>query len=149
MTEAKTPNGPLQWKLLVKKRDSDPHRAPPPGNPSLVWVTNTVTLLYGERDGVLVDIGHTDTSHSTCLHVPSIDLVIAGDAVYNGAHLYLGESNKQGRLDWLRALDKIEALKPRMVVTGHGVLEPDSDLMHIQETRQYLLDFNRMDESTT
>jgi hypothetical protein len=40
-------------------------------------------------------IGHTDTDHSTCLHVPSIDLVMSGDAVYNGAHLYLAESNRQ------------------------------------------------------
>jgi glyoxylase-like metal-dependent hydrolase (beta-lactamase superfamily II) len=256
MTEATTPNPPLQWKLLVKKRHSDPRRAPPPGDPALVWVTNTVTLLYGEQDAVLVDtflsgeqnqeltdwisasgknltmvyithahpdhfaglkqlldrfpdaraiaapqvvkamhaaiapdvvknawerlwpgqlpkeliaadvleskefeleghkimvvdIGHTDTDHSTCLHVPSIDLGISGDAVYNGAHLYLGESSKQGRLDWLSALDKIEALKPRAVIAGHGVLEPDCGLKHIQETRQYLLDFTRLDESTT
>ncbi|MFM0306065.1 MBL fold metallo-hydrolase [Paraburkholderia sediminicola] len=73
-------------------------------------------------------IGHTDTDHSTCLHVPSIDLVISGDAVYNGAHLYLAESNRQGRRDWLDALDKIEALNPRAVIAGHGVLEPDSDV---------------------
>ncbi|PFH11357.1 glyoxylase-like metal-dependent hydrolase (beta-lactamase superfamily II) [Collimonas sp. PA-H2] len=98
---------------------------------------------------VVVDIGHTDCDHSTCLHVPSIDLVISGDAVYNGAHLYLAESNKQGRLDWLGALDKIEALNPRAVIAGHGVLKPDSDLRHIQATRQYLLDFNRLDEATT
>jgi hypothetical protein len=35
------------------------------------------------------------------------------------------------------------------VIAGHGVLEPDSDLRHIQATRQYLLEFNRLDESTT
>jgi glyoxylase-like metal-dependent hydrolase (beta-lactamase superfamily II) len=98
---------------------------------------------------VVVDIGHTDTDHSTCLHVPSIEPVSSGDGVYNGAHLYLGESNRQGRLDWLSALDKIEALKPRAVIAGHGVLEPDCGLIHIQETRQNLLDFTRLDESTT
>ena len=35
---------------------------------------------------IAVDIGHTDTDHTTCLHVPSIDLVVAGDAIYNGTH---------------------------------------------------------------
>jgi glyoxylase-like metal-dependent hydrolase (beta-lactamase superfamily II) len=35
---------------------------------------------------VPVDIGHTDTDHTTCLHVPSIGLMIAGDAIYNGTH---------------------------------------------------------------
>jgi len=33
---------------------------------------------------VAMEIGHTDTDHTTCLHVPSIGLVVAGDAVYNG-----------------------------------------------------------------
>jgi glyoxylase-like metal-dependent hydrolase (beta-lactamase superfamily II) len=33
---------------------------------------------------VALDIGHTDTDHTTCLHVPSLGLVVAGDAIYNG-----------------------------------------------------------------
>jgi glyoxylase-like metal-dependent hydrolase (beta-lactamase superfamily II) len=67
-----------------------------------------------------VDIGHTDTDHTTCLHVPSIGLVIAGDAIYNGTHPYLVESDHHGLLNWLAAIDKIEALKPSAVVVGHG-----------------------------
>jgi hypothetical protein len=35
---------------------------------------------------VAVNAGRTDTAHSTCLHVPSIGLIVAGDAVYNGIH---------------------------------------------------------------
>jgi len=33
----------------------------------------------------------------TCLHVPSIGLVVAGDAAYNDVLLYLAESNAQTR----------------------------------------------------
>lgn len=101
------------------------------------------------RKIVVVDTGHTDTDHTTCLHVPSIDLVIAGDAVYNGTHPFLVESNREGRRAWLAALDTIEALKPRTVIVGHGVLHPDNDPRHIEETRRYIRDFNRLDESTT
>ena len=43
---------------------------------------------------VALDIGHTDTDHTTCLHVPSVGLVVAGDAIYNGTHPYLVESNR-------------------------------------------------------
>src|SRR5438093_4365390 len=32
---------------------------------------------------VPVEVGHTDTDETPVLHVPSIDLVVAGDAVYN------------------------------------------------------------------
>jgi glyoxylase-like metal-dependent hydrolase (beta-lactamase superfamily II) len=97
---------------------------------------------------VPIDIGHTDTDHTTCLHVPSIGLVIAGDAIYNGTHPYLGESNRQGLRDWLTAIDKIEALNPRAVVVGHGPMEPDNAPRHIQETRRYIQDFIRLDDET-
>jgi glyoxylase-like metal-dependent hydrolase (beta-lactamase superfamily II) len=69
---------------------------------------------------VAMDIGHTDTDHTTCLHVPSVGLVVAGDAIYNGTHPYLVESDGQGLNDWLAAIDKIEALNPRAAVVGHG-----------------------------
>src|SRR5271170_6144665 len=75
---------------------------------------------------IAVDIGHTDTDHTTCLYVPSIALVIAGDAIYNATHPYLVESDHDGLLAWLAAIDKIEALKPRTVVVGHGPLDPDN-----------------------
>jgi len=38
---------------------------------------------------------------------------------YNDVHLYLAESNAQTRREWISALDKIEALKPRAVVASH------------------------------
>jgi glyoxylase-like metal-dependent hydrolase (beta-lactamase superfamily II) len=97
---------------------------------------------------VALDIGHTDTDHTTCLHVPSIGLVVAGDAIYNGTHPYLVESDGQGLNDWLAAIDKIEALNPRAVVVGHGPLDPDNSPRHIQETRRYIQDFIRLKSET-
>ena len=43
----------------------------------------------------------------------------------------------------------IEALHPRAVVAGHGVLDPDSSPRHIEETRSYLRDFNAAVASTS
>jgi glyoxylase-like metal-dependent hydrolase (beta-lactamase superfamily II) len=42
---------------------------------------------------VVVDTGYSDTSSSTCLYVPSTGLLVGGDVVYNGIHLYLGETD--------------------------------------------------------
>ena len=78
---------------------------------------------------VPVDIGHTDTDNTTCLQVPSIGLVIAGDAIYNNTHLYMVESGHQGLREWLAAIDKIEALNPNAVVVGHGPLDPTTLLV--------------------
>jgi glyoxylase-like metal-dependent hydrolase (beta-lactamase superfamily II) len=96
--------------------------------------------LEGEELKV-VELGHTDTSHTTALYVPSIGLVVAGDGVYNNTHLYLAERDEETVNEWLQALDKIETLHPKAVVVGHGVLNPDSSPRHIAETRRYLRDF--------
>ena len=98
---------------------------------------------------VAVNVGFTDTADTTCLHAPAMELVVAGDAVYNGIHLYLPETNRQTREEWLAALDTIEALQPRAVVAGHKIPENDDSPKHIDETRRYLRDFIRLDESTT
>jgi glyoxylase-like metal-dependent hydrolase (beta-lactamase superfamily II) len=37
-------------------------------------------LVAAENAIVALDIGHTDTDHTTCLHVPSLGLVVAGYA---------------------------------------------------------------------
>jgi glyoxylase-like metal-dependent hydrolase (beta-lactamase superfamily II) len=97
---------------------------------------------------VAVNTGRTDTAHSTCLHVLSIALVVGGDAVYNGIHPYLGETDTQSRLEWISTLERLEALKPRAVVAGHKVPENDDDPHIIAETRQYLRDFNRLNAAT-
>src|SRR6202051_4219970 len=87
---------------------------------------------------IVVRLGHTDTDDSTCLHVPSIGLVVAGDAVYNGIHLFQGETNSKSRPLWIAALDAIDALKPRAVVAGHKLPANDDSPRTVEETRTYL-----------
>jgi glyoxylase-like metal-dependent hydrolase (beta-lactamase superfamily II) len=97
---------------------------------------------------VAVNAGRTDTAQSTCLHVPSIGLLVGGDAVYNGIHPYLGETDAQSRLEWIATLDRLEALKPKAVIAGHKIPENDDDPRIIGETRQYIADFNRLNAAT-
>jgi glyoxylase-like metal-dependent hydrolase (beta-lactamase superfamily II) len=97
---------------------------------------------------VAVELGHTDTDLTTCLNVPSIGLVVAGDAAYNDVHLYLAESNEQTRREWISALGKIESLKPRAVVASHKRPENDDNPRIIEETRRYIRDFDRLAEKT-
>jgi glyoxylase-like metal-dependent hydrolase (beta-lactamase superfamily II) len=96
-----------------------------------------------------VNAGRTDTAHSTCLHVPSIGLIVGGDAVYNGIHPFLGETDRQSRLEWISTLDKLETLNPMAVIAGHKIPENPDDPRIIGETRQYIRDFIALDEATT
>ncbi len=100
------------------------------------------------RELVAVELGHTDTDYTTCLNVPSIGLVVAGDAAYNDVHLYLAESDAQTRQEWISALDKIESLGPRTVVASHKRPENDDNPRIIEETRQYIRDFDRLTATT-
>jgi hypothetical protein len=97
---------------------------------------------------VAVELGHTDTDNTTCLNVPSIGLVVAGDAAYNDVHLYLVESNAKSRREWISALDKIESLNPRAVIAAHKLPGNDDNPRIIEETRQYIRDFDRIAEMT-
>jgi glyoxylase-like metal-dependent hydrolase (beta-lactamase superfamily II) len=101
------------------------------------------------HDLVVVEVGHTDTDDTTFLHVPSAGLVVAGDVAYNDVHLYLAESNVHTRREWIAALDTIEALHPRAVIAGHKRPGTDDDPRIIEETRQYIRDFDRLAETTT
>jgi glyoxylase-like metal-dependent hydrolase (beta-lactamase superfamily II) len=100
------------------------------------------------HDLVVLELGHTDTDRTTCLHVPSIGLVVAGDAAYNDVHLYLAESDPQKRREWIAALDKIESLEPRAVVASHKRPENEDSPEIIEETRQYIRDFDRLANAT-
>jgi glyoxylase-like metal-dependent hydrolase (beta-lactamase superfamily II) len=99
--------------------------------------------LEGERLEA-VEVGHTDTDDTTVLHVPSIGLVVAGDVAYNGVHQYLLESADGGIKAWLRALNTVAALQPTAVVAGHKNEAHTDDPKIIDETRNYLLDAQRL-----
>ena len=87
----------------------------------------------------VVEVGHSDTDDTTVLHVPDLDLVVAGDVIYNGVHQYLAESAGGGLQKWLAAVDIVESLNPRWVVAGHKNPElDDAGPRAISETRNYL-----------
>jgi glyoxylase-like metal-dependent hydrolase (beta-lactamase superfamily II) len=98
---------------------------------------------------LIVRVGHTDTDNTTCIHVPSIGLIVAGDAVYNGIHPFLAESNTQTRREWIAALDEIDGLKPLAVVAGHKVPGNDDSPVNVENTRQYIRNFIRLNDATT
>jgi glyoxylase-like metal-dependent hydrolase (beta-lactamase superfamily II) len=99
--------------------------------------------LEGEKLRPL-ELGHTDTDNTTCLHVPSIGLVVSGDAVYNGVHPFLGETDSKGLREWIAALDLIASIKPTSVIAGHQAPGTDHNPRAIQDTRAYLEDFQRI-----
>lgn len=107
-----------------------------------VTVSGTAFPTEGlELDGqrlFAVKVGHSDTDDTSVLHVPSLDLVVAGDVVYNNVHQYVGEGRDGGLDAWHRALDTVAGLKPRAVVASHKDTRRQDSPSDVDETRRYL-----------
>jgi len=92
----------------------------------------------------VISIGQGDTEHSTILHVPALHAVVGGDVVYNQVHMMTAETDEKEREDWIASLDRIAALQPRIVVSGHKRVGAADDPRTIGESQQYLRDFSRI-----
>ena len=87
----------------------------------------------------IVEVAHGDTDASTFVHVPSIDLVVAGDLVYNDVHQYLAESTStEARDAWKAGIRKIEELRPHAVISGHKRPGAVDSVANLQATVDYL-----------
>ena len=112
----------------------------PPSPVTAVTVPGDRFTLEG-HELVMIDVGHGDADDNSVLHVPDLGLVVAGDVIYNGVHMYLGQSATVGFGPWRDAIGKVEALRPRHIVCGHKNSALDDDAVRtIDRTRQYLDD---------
>ncbi|XMA15445.1 hypothetical protein WAI453_008236 [Rhynchosporium graminicola] len=86
-----------------------------------------------------IPVGFTDTYNSTILHVPDLDLVVAGDVVYGSYFQYLVESHTaERRAEWMKALRIVEDLRPKFVVPSHMQEWDGFEFEHMERTRAYL-----------
>jgi glyoxylase-like metal-dependent hydrolase (beta-lactamase superfamily II) len=121
----------------------------PPSPVTAMTVPGNRFTLEG-HDLVIVEVGHTDSDDTSVLHVPGLGLVVAGDSIYNGVHMYLAQSAVGGFGPWRDAIGKVEALGPRHIVAGHQNSQLDDDAKRtIAETRQYLDDAEELLRSQT
>ncbi|WP_406263162.1 MBL fold metallo-hydrolase [Streptomyces sp. NBC_00191] len=112
----------------------------PPSPVTAVTVPGNRLTLEG-HDLNIVEVGHADSDDSAVLHVPDLDLVVAGDVIYNGVHVYLAESADGNLGPWRKAIDTVAALQPRRIVASHQnkALDDNAERL-IAETRRYLDD---------
>src|SRR6478672_5309452 len=117
----------------------------PPTPVTAVTVPDNRFTLEGHAL-VIVEKGATDSDDTTVLHVPDLDLVVAGDVIYNGVHMYLVQPAIVGGFGpWRQAIDSVEALGPRHIVCGHQNRQLDDDAARtIAETRRYLDDADEL-----
>jgi glyoxylase-like metal-dependent hydrolase (beta-lactamase superfamily II) len=97
--------------------------------------------LERSRIEVLKDLqGHT--SENTMLWIPGQRILICGDVLFNGMHVYTAETDSKAREKWLNSLNKIRTLKPSVVIPGHSKVGAPLDASTaVDFTENYLLAF--------
>ncbi len=102
---------------------------------SLTPPTDTFTgymeLGVGGRRVQLIEVGPAHSPGDLIVHAPDERVVFAGDLVFVGVTpiMWVGPVE-----NWIAGLDRIIALKPRLVVPGHG---PTTGLEGVREVRSY------------
>jgi glyoxylase-like metal-dependent hydrolase (beta-lactamase superfamily II) len=97
-----------------------------------------------------VEVGQSDTYNTTILHVPDLDLVVAGDVVYGKCFLYFVESNTPTlRTQWLKSIDEIIALQPKIVIPSHKSALDGYSPTHLHTTKSFIRFWERAVKTAT
>ena len=95
-----------------------------------------------ELDGHVLkayDVAQGDCAANSFLHVPDLELFVAGDLVYGDCHVYLVEANtKEKRENWIKAVEQIESLKPQIVIPGHTRASQVPGAYLTRSTKRYI-----------
>lgn len=114
------------------------------------WVDENTQLLEAdvfvegdldfELGGVKFALRHVGPAHSSedlALLVKNDGVLYAGDLVFRGRIPFVGDADSAS---WIASMDKLIALKPRILVPGHGGVsrQPAADLVFTRDYLKYL-----------
>ncbi|MDD1977996.1 MBL fold metallo-hydrolase [Pseudomonas tussilaginis] len=75
--------------------------------------------------------------------IPSIKAVVGGVVVANNLHVWMADTQTaQSHQDWLATLNRIEQLKPQVVVPGHYLGQPGESLEVVRFSADYIRAFD-------
>ena len=95
-----------------------------------------VTLYLGGKEIQLLYVGRGHTRGDSIVYVPQDRIVYLSELFFADRFLFINDGYG---LDWLKALDAVEALGAEIFVPGHGHIPADP-----RETRQGLQRFRQM-----
>ena len=115
--------------------------------PALEPLDKDYMELEGEKLEIIRCMG--DLMWNTIVWIPSIKTVVCSDVVFNEAHPFTCEVNKEQRALWVKDIEGIYALEPEVVVPGHMKEGCELDLTGLKFTKDYLLATEEEIEKTT
>jgi glyoxylase-like metal-dependent hydrolase (beta-lactamase superfamily II) len=95
-----------------------------------------LTLYHGGKEIQILYVGRAHTRGDSIIFVPQDHIVYLSELYFADQFLFINDGYG---IDWLRALDSVEALGADIFVPGHGPIPADP-----RETRQGLRRFRQM-----
>ncbi|MGE5673641.1 MAG: MBL fold metallo-hydrolase [Mycobacterium leprae] len=92
-----------------------------------------LTFHGSTREARLIDCGPGHSGSDTVLWLPAEGVLFTGDLVTSKDHLVLKFGDPEA---WLHVLDRLAELHPRVVIPGHGPIEPGEAAL--DRTRQFI-----------
>ncbi|MCF0121178.1 MAG: MBL fold metallo-hydrolase [Oscillospiraceae bacterium] len=110
--------------------------------------TKTVELIpleqdYLELEGEKIQVFFHrmgDLRYNSLVWIPSLKCVYGSDILFNEAHPFTCEVNKEERKLWLEDLDFIDSLGAEIIIPGHEKAGCQFDHSSVDYTRRYLID---------
>jgi len=90
-----------------------------------------------------------DHVRSTVIWDAETKTLIAGDVVYNGMYVWLGEHSPDRYDAWIKVLDDLSAMQPLRVIPGHTRPGLANTKASILWTRNYITNFGAMAKKAT
>ncbi|QAB32601.1 MBL fold metallo-hydrolase [Pantoea ananatis] len=110
--------------------------------------TDKVIQLEGEELVILGPMGG-DCTEISPVWIPSISTLIASDVVFSDVHIWIADMRTQERINiWMNSLDRLEKLKPRVVIPGHAQKNSTFSPSAISFTRSYIQNFLKLLKTT-
>lgn len=107
--------------------------------PATRWLdpgpSGVVKFTLGGMRFAVIDAGGAHSQEDLMLLVEDDQVLFAGDLFFTGRLPFVGEADSKV---WLKALDKINASGPKVVIPGHGAASADP-VADLELTRNYLL----------
>ncbi|MES2406157.1 MAG: MBL fold metallo-hydrolase [Pseudomonadota bacterium] len=102
--------------------------------PADKWLDGDTDFEMGGVHFALRFVGPAHSAEDMAMLVKEDDVLYAGDLVFKGRVPFIGDADSKA---WLAALNKLIALKPRVLVPGHGAAS-NTPLTDLTLTRDYL-----------
>ena len=99
-----------------------------------LWLDGDMSFKLGDVKFTLYHVGPAHTQEDMAIMVENDGVLYSGDTVFRGRIPFIGNADSRA---WLANMNKLLALKPRVLVPGHGAASKDAAASMIF-TRDYL-----------